>query len=394
MDIDTEAVIVAIGRSPITRGRKGALKDTHPIEFAAQVLRGVLKKVPQLNPEEIGDVVVGCAMPFGMQGYNIARLIAQRAELPDSVPGLTINRFCSSGLQSIAVCANAILSGQEEIMVAGGVESMSMVPMGLDPKTYDTWLDEHKPGTYMSMGMTAENVAERFHVTREEMDALAVASHRKAAWAQSNGWFDDQIIPICITDENGVEQRIVRDEGIRPGTSMEGLAQLKPCFKENGLVTAATSSQVSDGAGFAVLMSRKKAEDLNIVPIARFLGFSAAGVPSDVMGLGPIQAVPKVMKKTGLQLSDMDVVELNEAFAAQAIPCIRELEMEPDKVNPMGGAMALGHPMGATGIFLTSKALSWLKRQRGRYALVTMCVGGGMGAAAIFELLQEEGDVT
>lgn len=379
-----DAVIVAIGRSPITRGRKGGLAQTHPVEFGAQVLNGVIAKVPQLDVNEIADVVVGCAMPFETQGYNIGRLIVERSILPDSIPGMTINRFCSSGLQSIALCAEAIMSGQEEVMIAGGIESMSSVSMALDPKTFDPWLAENKEGAYMAMGLTAENVAEQKGVTREMMEKAAVASHQKAHAAQEAGLLNEYIIPIETT-LNGQPVTVNRDDGIRPTTNLETLATLKPCFKENGRVTAATSSQVSDGCGFAVVMSAGKAEELGLKPLLRFVAYSVGGVDPAYMGLGPTQAVPKVMKKTGLTVDDMDVIELNEAFAAQQLPCMKELGLPFEKTNPYGGAMALGHPMGATGIFLTTKALTWLNHNNGRYALITMCVGGGMGAAAIME---------
>ena len=381
-----DAVIVAIGRSPVTRGRKGGLSQTHPIEIGAQTLLGVLDKIPQLDVNDIGDVITGCAMPFETQGYNISRLIIERAQLPDNIPGMTINRFCSSGLQSIALCAQAIMSGQEDVMIAGGIESMSTVAMGLDPATYDPWLDANRPEAYMSMGTTAENVAEQYNVSREEMDAAAVESHRKAHEAQQAGYLNEYIIPIHTTLD-GEDVTIRLDDGIRPGTSQEKLSTLNPCFKEDGRVTAATSSQISDGAGFAVLMSAEKAESLGLKPLLRFVGFSVAGVGPEVMGIGPMKAVPKVLEKTGLTIDDVDVIELNEAFAAQMIPCMRTLNLPKDRTNPYGGAMALGHPMGATGVFLTTKALSYLNHTDGKYALITMCIGGGMGAAAILERL-------
>lgn len=382
----TEVVIAAIGRSPVTRGRKGALAALHPVSLGAQVLRGVLDQLPQLDIHEVGDLVLGCSMPFGTQGYNIARLIVERAGLPDALPGMVVNRFCSSGLQAMALCAAAIRSGQEEIMIAGGIESMSTVPMGLDPATYDPWLAQERPEAYMPMGLTAELVAQRKGVTRQEMEAAAAESHHRAYAAQCSGLLNRFIIPVQVPQgEQSIT--VTLDDGIRPDCTPESLSRLKPCFREDGLVTAATSSQVSDGAGFAVLMSLEKAEQLGIQPLGSFVNFSTAGVAPEVMGLGPIQAVPKVMKKTGLRVEDMDVIELNEAFAAQMIPCMRELQLPADKTNPMGGAMALGHPMGATGIFLTCKALAWLQAHGGRYGLITMCVGGGMGAAGIIEAL-------
>ncbi len=387
MKLQNEAVLVAYGRSAVCRARKGSLARVHPVDYAAETLRGVLAKIPALDPREISDVVVGCAIPEREQGNNMARLIVLRAGLPDIVCGQTINRFCSSGLQAIATCANAIMAGQEEIMVAGGVEDMSKT-FGMDTSACDNpWLTGHVPGAYMPMGITAENVAERRGVTRPEMEELAAASHKKAAAAQKNGEFDDSIIPVHGFDGEGNPCMVTRDEGIRPGTTTEVLAGLKPSFRENGTVTAATSSQTSDGAAFAVLMSAGKAAELGIRPLAKFISFAACGCDAEVMGLGPIYAVPRVMKKSGLMLEQMDVIELNEAFAAQAIPCMRELGMDPAKVNPNGGAMALGHPLGATGAVLTVKALDYLRRYGGKYALVTMCIGGGMGAAGIFELL-------
>lgn len=381
-----EAVIVAYGRSALCKARKGAFANVHPVEFGAQVLRGVLDKVPQLKPEEIGDLIVGCAQPKGIQDTNMARLIVQRAQLPDSLTAQTVNRFCSSGLQTIATAANAIRCGEEDVIVAGGVESMSMVSMIPDPATFDPWLVEHYPDAYISMGLTAEKVAERYRVSREEMDAMAVDSHRKAMDAWAAGKMDTEIIPVTVPGPDGKLITVTRDEGMRP-TTMESLANLKPCFKENGRVTAATSSQMTDGAGFVVLMSREKADALGVKPIARFVSFATGGVAADVMGIGPIEAVPKVLKKTGMTLDQMDVIELNEAFASQALAVIRTLGMRMEKVNPWGGAMALGHPLGATGAVLTCKVLDFLRQNDGRYGMVTMCIGGGMGAAGIFEML-------
>ncbi|NCB62959.1 MAG: thiolase family protein [Clostridia bacterium] len=380
-----EAVIVAYGRTAYAKARKGSFAGLHPVEYAAQALRGVLGKVPQLKHEEIGDVMVGCAMPFGVQGANVARLIVQRAGLPDAVCAQTINRFCSSGLQAIATAANAIRCGEEEVVVAGGVESMSLVPMLTGAEDADPWLAEHRPEVYLPMGMTAENVAERWNVSREDMDCMAAESHRRAVAAWEEGCFDGQIIPVTVPGPDGRDVIVTKDEGMRPGTTPEKLAELVPCFREDGSVTAATSSQMTDGAGFVVLMSAEKAEALALKPLARFVGFSTGGVAAEVMGVGPMEAVPKVLEKTGLTVSELDVVELNEAFASQALACIRVLGMDPSRVNPWGGAMALGHPLGATGAMLTCKALSYLERTGGRYGMVTMCIGGGMGAAGIFE---------
>ena len=381
-----DAYIVAYGRSPYCKAYKGGLSKVHPVEFGGQTLAGVLKRIPQLDPMDIDDIVVGCAMPKGVQDFNLARLVAQRAGLPDKVTGMTVNRFCSSGLQTVATAANAVMCGQAEVMVAGGVESMSMVPMATDPSIVDPYLIKHAPDNYISMGMTAENVAADYNVSRVDMEAMACESHAKAAAAQAAGWFEDQIIPVDGLDAEGNPVLLTKDEGIRPGTNMEGLAGLKPCFKEDGVVTAATSSQMTDGAGFVVLMSKEKAEALGVRPLARFVGFAVDGVPARIMGVGPIKAIPKVLKLTGLTLEDMDDIELNEAFAAQALACIRELGLDTSKLNPEGGAMALGHPLGASGVMLLCKALSHMKRCGGRYFMVTMCSGGGQGAAGIFEM--------
>ncbi len=382
-------VVVAYGRSAIARsGKKGALREMHPVDLGGLVLKGILKRdLPDLPPEMIEDVIVGCAQPDLKQGCNFARAISIRAGLPDSVPGVQVNRFCSSGLQAIAMAAAQIECGMNDILVAGGVESMTSVPANYDRSEYfDPWILENKPSLYLPMGITAENVAEKYGITREEMDAFAVESHRKAAEAREAGKFDDAIIPLEGVDEEGNPILFNKDQGIRPGSNMESLSKLAPCFLENGKVTAATSSQTSDGASFVVLMSEAKAGELGIRPIAKFIGFAATGCDPAYMGLGPITAVPKVMEKTGMSIDDMDVIELNEAFAAQSIPCIRELGFDVKKVNPNGGAIALGHPMGATGAFLTCKALGELKRTGGKYALVTMCIGHGMGAAGIYEM--------
>lgn len=383
-----EAVVVAYGRSAVAKsGKKGALRQMHPVTIGGLTLKGVLAKVPKLDPAMIDDVIVGCAIPGDKQGYNFARLMVGRAGLPDSVCGMTVNRFCSSGLQAIALGASQIACGVADVIVAGGVESMTACPVNRDiSDTFDPELLETRPEEYMPMGLTAENVAARYGVTRREMEELAVESHRRAAAAQDAGKFDDEIIPLPGVDLEGNPITFDKDQGIRRDTNLETLAGMKPCFKEDGLVTAPTSSQTSDAAAFVVLMSRDKAQELGIKPIAALEGFAVAGCEPDYMGLGPIYAVPKVMEKTGLTVADMDVVELNEAFAAQAIPCMKVLGLDPAKTNPNGGAMALGHPQGATGAFLTCKALSELKRTGGKYALVTMCIGGGMGAAGIYKM--------
>jgi len=377
-----EAVIVAYGRTPLTRAFKGGFAYTHPTHYTATALKGVLEKVPQLDVSTIEDVIVGNAMPERYTGYNIARLVAQKAGIPDVVPAQTINRFCSSGVQAIATAANAIEAGQMDVVVAGGVEMMTGMAMGHPEEFHDQELAAMIPGTYMAMGETAEIVAERYHVTREEMENMAVESHQKAYAAQEAGKFDDEIIPVTVNGENGLVT-LTKDEGIRPSTTVQKLAKLDPCFRENGLITAATSSQMTDGASFVVLMSRKRAAELGCTPIARYASFVVAGVPAEVMGIGPVAAVPKALEKAGITMADLDVIELNEAFAAQAIACINELDLPKDKINPNGGAMALGHPMGATGTILTCKAISELNRTGGKYALITMCIGGGMGAAGV-----------
>ena len=386
--MNREVVIVAYGRSAVCRARKGSFAGTHPIEYSAQVLKGVLDKIPQLDRADIEDVIMGCAVQHYKTSMNIAKSVVARAELPECVAGHTINRFCSSGLQAIATAANAIAAGQGDVIVAGGVEDMSGTFEPYPEEYQDPWLNEHAPGAYMAMGITAENVVKKYGLTRTEMDQMAVDSHRKAAKAQKEGKLALSIIPVTVVDENGNEKVVTEDEGIRPNTNLETLATLKPCFiPETGTVTAATSSQTSDAAAFVVLMEAEKAKSLGIKPIAKLVSFAVAGCDATMMGLGPIYAVPKAMKRAGLTVDDMDVIELNEAFAAQAIPCIRELKLNPEKVNPYGGAMALGHPMGATGAFLTCKALDYLQDNNGKYGLVTMCIGGGMGAAGIFELV-------
>ena len=381
----SKTVVVAYGRSAVAKsGKKGALRNMHPIDMGGLVLKGVMEKLPQLDPALVEDVILGCAIPEAKQGLNPARLVAARAGLPYTACGLTVDRFCSSSLQAVALAAWQIEAGQADCIVAGGIESMTALPMTLDRSgDRDPWLVEHDPAQYISNGETAENVAEKYNVTREEMDLLALESHRKAAHAQDAGYFDEQIIPLPGVDAEGNEIVFDKDQGIRRDTTLEKMASMKPCFKENGRVTAATSSQTSDGAAFLVLMSRDKAAELGIKPLASFLGFCVGGLDPAYMGLGPIYAVPKVMEYTGLTVDDMDVIELNEAFAAQVSPCIKELGLNPEKVNPNGGAMALGHPLGATGAVLSCKAISELRRTGGKYALVTMCIAGGMGAAGI-----------
>ena len=340
----TDVVIVGYGRSAVAKsGKKGALRETHPVDLGGLVLRGVLDKIENLPDEAIDDIIVGCAQQEIGQTFNIGRLVAQRAGLPDSVGGMSCNRFCSSGLQTIAIAAAEIQAGIADVIVAGGVESMTAVPISYETmkKAINPWLWKNKRANYLDMGSTAENVAAKCNITREEMDAFAVESHKKAAAAQDAGHLAASIIPLDGIDPEGNPIVFDQDQGIRRGTTMESLASLQPCFKKDGVVTAATSSQTSDGAGFVVLMSAQKAAELNIQPIARFIGFATAGLDPAYMGLGPIYAVPKVMDETDLTVDDMDVIELNEAFAAQSIPCIRELHLDPAKVNPNGGALAL-----------------------------------------------------
>jgi acetyl-CoA acyltransferase len=387
MNNKRDAVVVAYGRSPLAKAYKGSFAKAHPVEYGAQTLKGVIEKLAGFDPSIIDDVIVGCSFPEKYTGNNVGRLIAQRAGLPDTVPGQTVNRFCSSGLQTIAAASNAIMANQMDVVIAGGVEMMTDMNMTLPEEYQDELLAEQIPGSYMSMGVTAENVAECYGITRHDMEVMAVGSHQKAAAAQAAGKFVDEIIPIKVNTENGPIV-VAEDEGIRPNTNLEGLAALKTPFKEDGAVTAATSSQMTDGTGFVVLMAREKAEELGYKPIAKFVSFAVGGVAADVMGIGPIVAVPKAMKRAGLTIDDMDVIEINEAFASQALACIRELKLPLEKVNPNGGAMALGHPLGATGAILTCKALSELKRTNKKYALITMCIGGGMGAAGIFEMEQ------
>ncbi len=383
-----EAVIVAYGRSACCRARKGGFANTHPVDFAAQTLKGVLAKVPQLKPEMIGDVITGCAMPINELNLNTSRLIVNRAELPDCVPAQTINRFCSSGLQAIATAANAIVAGEYDCAVAGGVECMTKCFAPYPEEYWNPWIKEHYEGGYMTMGETAERVADKYDISREEMEQMALESHQKAAIARATGKLAPSIIPVVnaegvtITEDDGI---LATPEG-ELKTSMEKMATMKPCFRENGRVTAATSSQTTDAAAYVVVMSSDLAKELGIKPIAKLVAFAVAGCDATLMGLGPIYAVPKVMARTGLTVDDMDVIELNEAFASQAIACIRDLKLDKSKVNPYGGAMALGHPMGATGAFLTAKALDYLQDNGKDRALVTMCIGGGMGAAGIFEL--------
>jgi acetyl-CoA acyltransferase len=376
-----QAVLVAARRSPVGRALKGTLANTRPDDLAIEVLAKTLADLPGLPLADVDDVVLGCAMPEAEQGLNVARVIALRAGLPQSSSAQTVNRFCSSGLQAIATVAERIMIGAIDCAVAGGVESMSMVPMGGNKTVLNPTIVRQAPELYVSMGITAENVAHRFEVGRADQDAFALVSHQRAAAAIAAGKFTGEIVPVT-----SVEGKVLAiDEGPRADTSAEALAQLRPVFHASGSVTAGNSSQMSDGAAMAVLTSEAKAKALGLSPIARYVGFAVAGVAPEIMGIGPIEAIPKVLRQTGLSLRDIDVIELNEAFASQSLAVIRKLGLDPDKVNVNGGAIALGHPLGCTGAKLTATALAELHRRKGRYAMVTMCIGGGMGAAGIFE---------
>ncbi|UFJ39763.1 acetyl-CoA C-acetyltransferase [Brevibacillus humidisoli] len=390
-----EAVIVAGSRTAVGKAKRGSLKDVHPVDMGAAVVEDLLRRLPALDPAEIEDVVIGNAVPEAEQGMNMARLIGLRAGLPTNVSGITINRFCSSGLQTIAYAAQQIMVGGADVIVAGGVESMSLVPMlgnkvALNPTLVDTM-----PDAYMSMGHTAEQVASRYHITREEQDAFSLESHRRAGTAIKEGKFREEIVPITVkrhhVDEAGklhvTESIFDTDEGVRYDTSLEGLAKLKPVFHVKGTVTAGNASQTSDGAAAVVVMSAEKAAALNLKPIAAFRSFAVGGVDPDVMGIGPVVAIPKALKMAGVSLGDIDLIELNEAFASQSLAVIRELGLDHEKVNVNGGAIALGHPLGCTGAKLTVTLLHEMKRRGGRYGVVTMCIGGGMGAAGVFEML-------
>ncbi|HZG14508.1 MAG TPA: acetyl-CoA C-acetyltransferase [Candidatus Bathyarchaeia archaeon] len=390
-----EAVIVAAARTAVGKSKKGSLKDVHPVDMGAAVVQDLLRRVPQLKPEDIEDVIIGNAVPEAEQGMNMARLIGLRAGLPTNVSGLTVNRFCSSGLQTIAYAAQQIMVGGADVIIAGGVESMSLVPMLGHKIALNPTLVETMPEAYMSMGHTAEEVARRYNVSREDQDAFAVESHRRAAAAIAAGKFKDEIVPIPVkhvsVDEKGKvnvkEYTFDTDEGVRPDTSMEGLAKLKPAFHVKGSVTAGNSSQTSDGAAAVIVMSAEKAAELGVEPIAKFRSFTVGGVDPDVMGIGPVVAIPKALKMAGLTVDDVDLFELNEAFASQSVAVIRELGLNPEKVNVNGGAIALGHPLGCTGAKLTVSLLNELKRSGGKIGVVTMCIGGGMGAAGVFEIV-------
>jgi len=388
-----EAVVVSAVRTAVGKAPRGILKDTRPDDIAAIVIKEAVARVPGLKLEEVEDVVLGCAFPESDQGLNLGRVVAMRAGFPHTVSGQTVNRFCSSGLQAIATAAYEIMVGGAEVIIAGGVEFMSQVPiMGLTPSP-NPYLVEHYPQVYTSMGLTAENVAEKFGVKREEQDRFALSSHQKAAKAIREGKLKEEIIPIPAkvkeVKEDGtiIVKEVIfdTDEGVRYDASLEGMAALRPVFKANGTVTAGNASQTSDGAAALVLMSKEKAEALKVKPMAIFRSFAVAGVPPEIMGIGPAYAVPKALKKAGLTIKDIGLVELNEAFASQSLYVIRELGLNLDIVNVNGGAIAVGHPLGCTGAKLTTTLLYEMKRRNVRYGLVTMCIGGGMGAAGVFE---------
>lgn len=387
-----EAVIVAAARTAVGKAPRGALRETHPTDMAAAVIRAVVEQTPGIDPKSIDDVIIGCAVPEAEQGLNIARLALLRAGLPIEVPGQTINRFCSSGLQTIALAAQQIMSGMGDVIVAGGVETMSLIPMLGHHFAPNPDMAEITPDVYLGMGLTAENVAKQYGISREDQDAFALRSHQLAAKALDQGLFKDEIVPMEIKrvwfdgkSRQEASSTFDTDEGPRRDTSAQVLAKLRPVFALKGSVTAGNASQTSDGAAAVMVMSRTKADALGLKPLARFRSFAVAGVGPEVMGIGPIAAIPKALKMAGISQDEIDVIELNEAFAAQALAVMRTLELDPEKVNVNGGAIALGHPLGCTGAKLTVQILHEMERRNARYGLVTMCIGGGMGAAGVFE---------
>lgn len=391
-----EAVVVSTVRTAVGKAPKGTLRFTRPDDLGAVAVREAIARVPQLDAHEIEDVIIGCAMPEGEQGQNVARLIALRAGLPVETAGMTVNRYCASGLETIALAAERVRAGSGNVFIAGGTESMSLVPMGGNKITVNPWLMDNHPSTYMSMGLTAERVARHYGISREEADQFALASHAKAKAAIAAGYFEDEIVPVLVTntisDANGklkaIETTFKVDEGPRSDTSISALAKLRPAFHAKGVVTAGNSSQTSDGAAAAVIMSDVWAREIGTKPLLRFVSYAYSGCLPEEMGMGPVYAIPKALNMAGLGLDDIDVIELNEAFAAQSLAVIKALEMDMQKVNVNGGAIALGHPLGCTGAKLTATLARELKRRNARYGMVTMCVGGGQGAAGIFENLQ------
>ncbi len=394
-----EAVIVAALRTAVGKAPRGMLSETRPDDMAAAVIRDLIARLPELKPEEIEDVVIGCAFPEAEQGLNMARAVALRAGLPHTVPGQTVNRFCSSGLQTIALAAERIMSGFADVIIAGGAESMSLVPMTGNTYAPDPYLAEQYPAVYTSMGITAENVARRYRVGREEQDAFALQSHMKAATAIREGRFKNEVVPLTVVKRQFLgegkphvttkEVIFDTDEGVRFDTSAEALAKLPPAFHAKGTVTAGNSSQTSDAAAAAVVMSKERAERMGVKPLGVFRAFAVAGVPPELMGIGPVEAIPKALRLAGLTMDQIDLIELNEAFAAQALAVINVLKLPLERVNVNGGAIALGHPLGCTGAKLSATLLHEMQRRKARYGMVTMCIGGGMGAAGIFEVYRE-----
>ncbi|MEQ9092450.1 MAG: acetyl-CoA C-acyltransferase [Balneola sp.] len=390
-----EAYIVAATRTACGKANKGSLRFTRPDSMGGAVIKELLKRTPEVSPEMVEDVIMGCAFPEASQGLNVAKQIAALGGLPDEVPGVTVNRFCSSGLQTIAMAAERIMVGAADLIVAGGVESMSLVPMGGMSVQPNPELVDNKPELYISMGLTAENVADKYGVSREDQDAFAYQSHQRAIAAWEDGKFDSQITPVEVVekkisaDGEIIEEKFTfqKDEGPRADTSKEVLAKLRAVFKAGGSVTAGNSSQMNDAAAGVIVMSGEKVKELGLTPIARYVGFSVAGVAPELMGIGPVEAIPKVLKQTGLKLSDIDLIELNEAFAAQSLAVIRELGIDKEITNVNGGAIAMGHPLGCTGAKLTAQILHEMQSRKSKYGMVTMCIGGGMGAAGIFENL-------
>jgi acetyl-CoA acyltransferase len=391
-----EAVLVSAVRTPVGRAPKGALSTSRPDDLAATALGGALDKIPELNRAEVDDVILGCAQPEGEQGWDIARWAALRAGLPVEVPGVTVNRLCSSGLEAIALADLRIRAGGDRVVIAGGAETMSLLPFGGLKPMPNPYMAEHYPASLLTMGLTAERVARHYNVSREDQDAFALASHQKALAAQAAGRFADELIPVTVTTavpgakagKPVVKETVfAADEGPRADTTAEALAKLKPAFAAQGTVTAGNSSQTSDGAAATVLMEAGRAKQLGIRPIGRLVAYAATGCLPEEMGIGPITAIPKALKRAGLKLDEIGLIELNEAFASQVLAIIRELGIDPERVNVNGGAIALGHPLGCTGAKLTATLLQEMKRRKARYGMVTMCVGAGMGAAGIFELL-------
>jgi len=389
-----DVVIASSVRTAVGKSGRGALRTTRPDDMAAVAIKGALQRLPQLSTKDVEDVIIGCATPEAEQGMNVARIASLRAGLPVEVSAMTINRFCSSGLQAISLAVDSVAAGRAEVAIGGGTESMSMIPMGGNKVSVNPWLVSNYPDTYLSMGLTAERLAKRFGIAREIADEFSLNSHKKALAAIQAGKFEDEIVPVPVsyTTPNGAKPKRIEvvfkiDEGPRADTSMEALGNLKPAFHAKGTVTAGNSSQTSDGAAAAIVMTADKAKQLGIKPMARLLAFATAGYLPEEMGLGPVYAIPKALKMAGLKLDDIAVIELNEAFAAQALSVIKEAGLDPSKVNPNGGAVALGHPLGCTGAKLTATILRELKRRNAKYGLVTMCIGGGMGAAGIFENL-------